>query len=139
MKLKIPVNSAAILILSTTTGDWTLYELPHDEARDSFLWLRFKFMLPPETPQKWGLVRGYDLRWNPVELRMGKMRSKHLLETAHPALYERIDLWLSLNRDSAWLERVMGVTAVEIQAERRRLAEIAKGRRAEKRAAAALR
>lgn len=109
-----------------TFGDWTLYHVSAGD-RDSFLWPRFKLMLPPGTVKKWGQRRVFTLHWSPLEQRFAKNRDSAALEAAHAPLAAQVRLHLELHYDRAWLERVF--SAEEIEGERARLAAAGRAHR----------
>lgn len=131
MRLTVPENA----VVAAQINAWTLYQLA-PRPDDSPLWLRFKLMLPPSTPAKWGERRAFSIYWNPIELRMRKDRDALSLYKHSSDLYERVELVLSLEYGPEWLRRVAGLTDEEILAEKARLAAYASERRAAKRAAA---
>ncbi|MBF6571699.1 MAG: hypothetical protein IVW54_22900 [Candidatus Binataceae bacterium] len=128
MRLAIPADARAVAQINA----WTLYQLA-PRADDSPLWLRFKLMLPPETPARWGERRSFSLYWNPLGLRFRKDRDAVALYKHSSDLYERVELLLSLEYGPEWLVRVAGMTLEEIEAEKARLAAYASERRAAKR------
>lgn len=142
MRLTVPAGArpAGTITPPGNDGDglaWTLYELP-PRRDDSPLWRPFKLMLPPDTPARWRMRRSFSLVWNPLTLRLRKDRDRRSLEVENPALYERVELLLSLEYGPEWLVRVAGLTADEIQAEAARLrVQAAERRRAKAQAAKA--
>ena len=126
-RLTIPAGAKAIYHY----GGWTLYELP-PRAGDSILWQPFRLMLPPDTPAHWRMSRSFSLAWNPLALRFRGDKARVELAALHPDLYERVELTLSLSYGREWLRDVRGITDAEIQAERVRLAAMARARRTAK-------
>jgi hypothetical protein len=135
MRLQIPARA----IQASTFSDWTLYRRPDREDGNTFLWLRFRLMLPPDTPKRNGQARAFDLAWNPAECRFARTRDTLALLTQQPELAAAVELYLSLNYGPEWLssEDGGGYTPAEIQAETARLAaeraqrKGARGRRAQ--------
>lgn len=93
MRAKIPMGARAV----ANFGDWTLYELPARDG-DSFLWLKFKLMLPPSAPCKWGQYRVYRLNWHAADERFAKDAKLAQFQAALPDLYGMVETWLTLNR-----------------------------------------
>ena len=114
MKLKIPAGARPLAAF----GDWTLYKLPARE-NDSFLWSKFKIMLPINAPLKHGAYRVFRLAWHHLNLRFGRDVALMRLQSLYPELYAQAELYLTLNFDrSALIE-----SDAEITAELARLAE----------------
>ena len=120
MRMTIPVDAK----VSAVFGDWTLYELA-PRADDSFLWVKFKLMLPPTAPAKHGATRVYRLAWNIAEQRFAKDRKLIDLMAQHADLYAAVELHLGLEYGSDRLE----ATPEEIAAEVKRLREMKKGKK----------
>ena len=118
-KIKIPEGSRAV----ATFGDWTLYELrpAEDNPSYSFLWVRFKLMLPSETQARQGRRRVVWLSWNPLALRFARGADLAQWQTQQPDLYAEVVLFLELTYDRSWLMHTDGRTAAEIDAEVGRL------------------
>lgn len=113
MKLSVPAGAR----VASTFLDWTLYELPPRDG-DSFLWLKFKLMLPGSAPRRRGQYRVYRLNWNAADGRLAKdARLAHLRGTL-PDLAAAVETWLSTHRGPDALL----ATEAEIAAERARLA-----------------
>lgn len=134
--LEIPAKGRAVQTFAVETGVWTLYELPgrDDYEGSSPLWHPFKLMLPPDTPIQRGRRRSYPLTWNAHALRMRRDYDSHALELGQPDLFMRVETFMSLSYDCGWLVSNQGMTVAEIEAEVRRLAAMARERRARKRA-----
>lgn len=115
MRLKIPAGARAA---ATFDGDWTLYELPSRDG-DSFLWLKFKLMLPPNVGRKRGQYRVYRLNWHAADLRFAKDAKLAHLQAELPELFGAVETWLTLNRGPNDLL----ADPEEIAAERKRLAQ----------------
>ena len=116
-RLSIPKGARRV---TDFPGDWTLYEL-RPRADDSPLWPQFKVMLPPGTPGRWGHVRQFYVRWNPVEQRFRRDAIRLALETKEPDLYLRLETFMSLSYTREWLESRQGMDGAEIAAECERL------------------
>lgn len=112
MRLAIPTGAR----VAAAFDDWTLYELPPRDG-DSFLWLKFKLMLPPNAPRKWGQYRVYRLNWNAGESRFAKDAKLVQLRESFPDLAAKVEAWLTLNRGP----EALIATDDEIAAERERL------------------
>lgn len=128
MRLTVPTDATSVY----HWDGWTLYELPHKPG-DSLLWRYFKVMQPPTAPARWRMRRAFTLTWNPLELRMRKDRERRAIEIENPDLYVRVELFLSLNYGPEWLRDVQGVTDIQVEGERIRLATMARERRSKKR------
>ena len=131
MRLTIPNYSRREL---TFPGGWTLYRLQED-GRHSFLWPRFKLLLPPGTPAQRGRRRSYDdIRWSPLAQRFAKSPGPGRLQADNPGLYAMVELHMSLQYPPSWLTdpEGAGVTAEEIRVELERLRELRKQKRARK-------
>lgn len=118
MRLSIPAGARK---LAEFPGPWTLYRRADDGY--SFLWIKLRLMLPPDTPARRGTARAFDLSWNPAECRFARAREVLALLTQQPELAAAADLYLSLNYGPEWLtsEDGGGYTPAEIEAERARL------------------
>lgn len=119
MRLIIPPHSRRD---TTFPGGWTLYKLQED-GRQSFLWQRFKLMLPPGTPARRAENRAYYVTWNPEEQRFAKDGYLTRLQGAHPQLFAELDLHMRLEYGPGWLTDPDGgaLTEAEIAEERARL------------------
>jgi hypothetical protein len=136
--LVAPAGGRAAATFESAAGVWTLYELPtRDYEGSSPLWQPFKLMLPPETPQRWRARRSYRLTWNADSLRFRRDHDCHALELTHADLHMRVETFMSLTYDAAWLMSNLGLTPAEIEAERAKLAAAARTRRARRRGATA--
>jgi hypothetical protein len=121
MRLTTPKDAT----VSATFGQWTLYELKPHEG-DSFLWVKFKLMLPESAPAKHGETRVYRLAWNVAEQRFAKDRKLADLSSRQPELYAAVDLHLTMEYGSDRLEK----TPEEIAAERKRLRGLKRAKKA---------
>ena len=110
MRLTTPANAVS----TTTFGQWTLYELKPN-AGDSFLWVKFKLMLPVTAPAKHGETRVYRLAWNVAEQRFAKDRKLADLAARHGELYAAVDLHLTLEYGSDRLKRTPEEIAREVK------------------------
>jgi hypothetical protein len=128
MRLTTPKDAVS----TATFGAWTLYELKPHEG-DSFLWVKFKLMLPESAPAKHGETRVYRLAWNVAEQRFAKDRKLADLAARHQELYAAVDMHLTMEYGSDRL----GKTPDEIAAERRRLRGLKKAKKAAKAGAVA--
>lgn len=134
----MPKGGRAVATFETSDGVWTLYELPsRGYEGESPFWIPVKLMLPPDTRKRWHQRRSYRLRWNADELRMRREYESLTLERTHPDLYLRVETFMSLSYDCAWLIGSQGMTVAEIEAERVRLIDMARNRRRSKKANAA--
>lgn len=123
--LEVPAKGRAAATFALDDGLWTLYELPAREYEGSSpLWLPFKLMLPPKTPMRWRMRRSYRLMWNALDQRFRREEESRRLETERPELAQQVELYMSLSYDRQWLVTVNGMTEPEIEAEKRRLAEM---------------
>lgn len=119
MKLLIPAYSRKD---ADFPGEWTLYKL-QETGKTSFLWQRFKLMLPPKRPAKRSQSRAFYVTWNPDEQRFAKDAPLARLQRDLPDLYAMLELHMSLNYGPDWLTDRDGgcVTQAEIDQERARL------------------
>ena len=120
MRLTTPANAVS----TTTFGQWTLYELKPHEG-DSFLWVKFKLMLPLTVPAKHGETRVYRLAWNVAEQRFAKDRKLADLAARQAELYAAVELHLALEYGSDRLK----ATPEEIAREIKRLRSLKKAKK----------
>lgn len=118
-KTRIPEGSRAVAAFD----NWTLYELrpAEDNPSYSFLWVRFKLMLPLDTQAKRGRRRVVWLSWNPLVLRFARGADLAQWQAQQPDLYAKVVLFLELTYDRTWLINTDGRTDAEIDAEVGRL------------------
>jgi hypothetical protein len=131
MKLSIPLEFKS----AVKFGDWTLYHLPLAPT-GSFLWQRFKLMLPPDAaPARRGQTRAYRLTWSPLEQRFAKDGPSTRLERVAPVLYDMVEFHMAQTYGPDWLTERALYEPEEIEAERERLRAGKRARAAEARAA----
>lgn len=117
-------------------GDWALYRVLDTS---SFLWPRFRLMLPDSAPWRRGQHRTFRLTWSPLELRFARDRYTAWFQAEQPDLYAQVELYMSLNHGPEWLtsEDGAGYTQAEVDEERERLRELRAESKAAKRRGAA--
>jgi hypothetical protein len=99
-----------------------MYRLPDPDSEGaSFLWIRFKIMLPPQTRAKWGSKRSYWINWGPAFGRLARGGDAAALQAQQPELYEQILLELKMSFSKSWLIASEGQTDASINAEVGRL------------------